>query len=279
METWQSWQMANVLYILMGIYIASIAMTKKRAKEKLYGKKDDKKVEESGKTVTFGTANANGEEDIKPSLDSQSFTFNRDGGKKRPQTLKEAFDLPESDEEKARDIQERFGYILDTPTTANDIRGARLTAEGPSRAVAGLASPNRPNLSLWSNSSLPRGGSVSLPFAVRPLPTASSAILAAILPRGIPLRRLAPVSRRIRMRETNPCRIDDVKNRLGILVLRQLHAHNELVAVRIGRQLVQQRSQKIFRLRSQFLIEEVVAVHKRGPVWIPDISTQGSHPK
>ena len=28
------------------------------------------------------------------------------------------------DEEKARDIQERFGYILDTPTTANDIRGA-----------------------------------------------------------------------------------------------------------------------------------------------------------
>ena len=97
---------------------------RKRAKEKLYGKKDDKKVEESGKTVTFGTANANGEEDIKPSLDSQSFTFNRDGGKKRPQTLKEAFDLPESDEEKARDIQERFGYILDTPTTANDIRGA-----------------------------------------------------------------------------------------------------------------------------------------------------------
>ena len=97
---------------------------RKRAKEKLYGKKVDKKVEESGKTVTFGTANANGEEDIKPSLDSQSFTFNRDGGKKRPQTLKEAFDLPESDEEKARDIQERFGYILDTPTTANDIRGA-----------------------------------------------------------------------------------------------------------------------------------------------------------
>lgn len=38
--------------------------------------------------------------------------------------MKEAFDLPESDEEKARDIQERFGYILDTPTTANDIRGA-----------------------------------------------------------------------------------------------------------------------------------------------------------
>ena len=97
---------------------------RKRAKEKLYGKKDEKKIEENNKTVTFGTSNANVEEEIKPSLDSQSFTFNRDGGKKRPQTLKEAFDLPESDEEKARDIQERFGYILDTPTTANDIRGA-----------------------------------------------------------------------------------------------------------------------------------------------------------
>ena len=75
---------------------------------------------------------------------------------------------------------------------------AASARKSPSRAVAGLASPNRPNLSLWSNSALPRGGSVSLPFAVRPLPTASSAILGAILPRGIPLRRLAPVSRRIR---------------------------------------------------------------------------------
>ncbi len=95
---------------------------RKRAKEKLYGKKNDKKQEETAKTVTFGTSQ--GEEEIKPSLDSQSFTFNRDGGKRRPQTLKEAFDLPESEEEKVRDIQERYGYILDTPTTAKDIRGA-----------------------------------------------------------------------------------------------------------------------------------------------------------
>ena len=80
------------------------------------------------------------------------------------------------------------------------------------------------------------------------------------------------------MRETNASRIDDVKNRLGILVLRQLHAHEELIGVQIGRQLVHQRAPKIFRPRAQFLIEKVVAGHNRGFVFIPDVSAQITDP-
>ena len=100
---------------------------RKRAKEKLYGtRKEDDKRQDTG--VSFGTS-VNQSDEIKPSLSGAGFAFSRndaarDDGVRRPQTLREAFDLPESDEEKARDIQERFGYILDTPTTANDIRGA-----------------------------------------------------------------------------------------------------------------------------------------------------------
>lgn len=110
----------------------SSADRKKRAKEKLYGiKKSNSQndAEESGK-VKFGTSLEAGKEaDIKPSLKptGDPFVFNpklRGETGERQQSLRDKFDLPQTEEEKSKDLQERYGYILGTPPTANDIRGA-----------------------------------------------------------------------------------------------------------------------------------------------------------
>lgn len=108
----------------------SDADRKKRAKEKLFGSKKEVREEVSDKRVEFGLS---APDDVKPSLKQpkEGFTFNPNlkgsphgDGLKRPRSIHDAFNLPEDDEAKAKEIQERFGYILDSEVTPKDIRGA-----------------------------------------------------------------------------------------------------------------------------------------------------------
>ncbi|MEG1612763.1 MAG: DNA translocase FtsK [Clostridia bacterium] len=110
---------------------------KKRAREKLFGKKtvETNNTENVDDKVVFGKSlEKQPVDDVKPSHKevpraSLPFTFNtqinqtenRDG---KPKSLKEAFNIDDTDEGRIRELQERMGYILNSEVKPSDVRGA-----------------------------------------------------------------------------------------------------------------------------------------------------------